>query len=286
MRTDEKSTAIASGATHSVAPILISLSAFGAAEVRRHGQLWFSELSLAAGADGVEVRSELLLDPARELPAIARLVQAAGKQRVYSSADYLWSASGVLDVPALERALSAAKTLETSRLKMAIGHFGPASQHTLEVLHEHLQRAGMELLIENDQTPVAGTLPVLQDFFAQANARGIFLGMTFDIGNWHWTGECPLQAAAALAPQVRYVHCKGVQRQAQRWVAVPLTESCAAWRSVLRALPAHVPWAIEYPLTGDDLSLRTQQEIDHLRHVAASQADAASLLKPTPKAMT
>ena len=53
------------------------------------------------------------------------------------------------------------------------------------------------------------------------------------------------------------------------------TESCAAWRSVLRALPAHVPWAIEYPLTGDDLSLRTQQEIDHLRHVAASQADAA-----------
>ena len=59
--------------------------------------------------------------------------------------------------------------------------------------------------------------------------------MTFDIGNWHWQGECPLQAAKALGQRVGYVHCKGVQRQPQRWVAVPLLESAAPWRTVLRA---------------------------------------------------
>ncbi len=104
-------------------PILISLSAFGAAEVRRHGQLWFTQLSHAAGADGVEVRSELLVDPAVELPAIAQAVRAAGKRVVYSSADYLWAADGTLDEPALDRALAAAQTLGAPRLKMAIGGF-------------------------------------------------------------------------------------------------------------------------------------------------------------------
>lgn len=257
-----------------VAPILISLSAFGAAEVRRHGQRWFSELCLAAGADGIEVRSELLVDPARELAAIANVVQSANKKLVYSSAEYLWTAAGMLDVPALDRALAATQTLGAPRLKMSIGGFSRASILTLDDLHARLQQAGTELLIENDQTPAAGTLTTLQNFFAATNAHGLFLGMTFDMGNWHWTGECPLQAAAVLAPHVRYVHCKGVQRQPKRWVAVPLAESSAPWRAVLRALPVDVPWAIEYPLVGDDLLSVVKREINHLRDVAARQADA------------
>jgi sugar phosphate isomerase/epimerase len=259
-------------ATDAAPPILISLSAFGAAEVRRHGQLWFTQLSHAAGADGVEVRSELLVNAATELPAMAQAVRAAGKSVVYSSAEYLWAADGTLDEPALQRALAAAHTLGAARLKMAIGGFGSASHRTLTALQDHLQAANTELVIENDQTPAAGTLAALQDFFETAHSQGIFLGMTFDMGNWHWTGECPLQAAAALAPQVRYVHCKGVQRQPQRWVAVPLAESSAPWRAVLRALPADVPWAIEYPLMGDDLPAVARREIDQLRLVAASMA--------------
>jgi sugar phosphate isomerase/epimerase len=253
-------------------PILISLAAFGAAEVRRHGQRWFAELSHAAGADGVEVRSELLVDAAAELPAIADAVRSAGMRVVYSSADPLWSADGTLDKTVLERALDAAHKLGASRLKMSIGGFGAASDATLTALQERLCAAQIELVIENDQTPAAGTLPALQNFFDTANALGVFLGMTFDMGNWHWTGECPLQAAALLAPQVRYVHCKGVQRQPQRWVAVPLAESGAPWRAVLRALPATVPWAIEYPLAGDDLLAVTRREIDQLRGVAAGMA--------------
>lgn len=271
---DETPTSLSAEGLKTAPPILISLTAFGASEVRRHGQHWFSELSLTAGADGVEVRSELLLDPARELPAIAHLVRTAGKALVYSSADALWTADGRLDVPALELALTAAHSLQASRLKMSIGGFSRASHDTLGDLQQRLQSARIELVVENDQTPAAGTLSALQNFFSAANAHGLFLGMTFDIGNWHWTGECPLQAAAVLAPQVRYVHCKGVQRQPKRWVAVPLAESSAPWRAVLRALPVDVPWAIEYPLSGDDLLSVTTREIKHLRDVAACQADA------------
>ena len=256
-------------------PILISLTAFGAAEVRRRRHLWFTRLCHEAGADGVEVRSELLVDAASELPAIARAVHETGMRVVYSSADALWTADGTLDMAALQHALDAAQTLGAPRLKMAIGGFGASSRASLLALQDCLQAARIELVIENDQTPAAGTLPALQEFFEVAKDQGIFLGMTFDMGNWHWTGECPLLAATALAPQVRYVHCKGVQRQPQRWVAVPLADSGAPWRAVLRALPADVPWAIEYPLTGDDLLAVTRREIDQLRSVAAGMAGRA-----------
>ena len=266
MRTDLADSAISPA--RSGHDILISLSAFGADEVRRHGQLWFAELSLAAGADGVEVRSELLLDAARELPALAKLVAAHGKRVVYSCADGLWSTDGRLDQRALEDALTAAHALGARQLKMSIGGFDCGSHTSLCHLHQQLQSADVELLIENDQTDMAGTLSALQYFFYSAQAKGLNLGMTFDMGNWHWTGECAQQAATAFAPQVRYVHCKGVQRQPQRWVAVPLAQSSAPWRAILRKLPAGVPWAIEYPLAGDDLAEVTRREIADLRQLA------------------
>jgi sugar phosphate isomerase/epimerase len=155
---------------------------------------------------------------------------------------------------------------------MSIGGWRSASAGSLAALRERLTDTTVELLIENDQTASAGSLTALAPFFDATHSQGLPLGMTFDIGNWHWTGECPQQAAAACAARVRYVHCKGVQRQPQRWVAVPLAESAAPWRSVLRAMPPGQPWAIEYPLAGDDLLAVTRREVDHLRAVARSFA--------------
>jgi sugar phosphate isomerase/epimerase len=251
-------------------PILISLSSFGAAEVRRHGQRWFAQLAEQAGADGIEVRGELLGDADAELPALAD--EAARLHRVYSSPEGLWSDIGVFDRDALERGLRAATTLGAPRLKMSIGGWSTASASSLPALRARLADTSIELVIENDQTETAGTVRALARFFDAAQAQGLALSMTFDIGNWHWTGECPLQAASALAPVVCYVHSKGVQRQPTRWVAVPLADSAAPWRAVLSAMPHGVPWAIEYPLAGDDLLAVTRREVEQLRGIARSLA--------------
>jgi sugar phosphate isomerase/epimerase len=257
------------------APVLISLSSFGAAEVRRHGQAWFTRLCREAGADGVEVRGELLPEVGQAMDdAIDAIAEAAGPlQRVYSSPEGLFAADGALDEAALDRALNIADWLAAPRLKMSIGGFDARARATpgaLRSLATMLDGCGVELVIENDQTVTAGTQLALQRFFAACDAAGLRLGMTFDVGNWHWTGECPQQAAAAFAARVVYVHCKGVQRQPARWVAVPLADSAAPWRAVLRALPARAPWAIEYPLVGDDLVAVIRDEIALLRETAGS----------------
>ncbi|MNR49749.1 hypothetical protein D3C85_1691670 [compost metagenome] len=56
-----------------------------------------------------------------------------------------------------------------------------------------------------------------------------------------------------------------MQRLPGKWIAVPLGESAAPWRAVLRALPADVPHAIEYPLIGDDLVAVTRDQVAFIR---------------------
>jgi sugar phosphate isomerase/epimerase len=255
--------------------VLISLSSFGAAETRRHGQLYFARLACAAGADGFEVRGELLNDPAAELAAIADAFRHEGRALVYSSPEGLWSADGHLDTAALTRALDATALLGAPRLKMSIGGFAGDAPATLPQLAQALHGRNIELVIENDQTVAAGTLPALQSFFGAADRASLPLGMTFDMGNWHWVGECPQEAARAFAQRVRYVHCKGAQRLPGKWVAVPLAESAAPWRSVLRAMPRGMPWAIEYPLVGDDLPAVTREQVRLLRDAAATLGAAS-----------
>lgn len=255
--------------------VLISLGAFGGAEVRRHGQLWFTRLSAQAGADGVEVRDELLVDAERELPALAVAVRELGLACVYSSPEGLWSGEGALDTLALARAVERAQALGAPRLKMSVGGFTAASASSFPELARRLERAQLELVIENDQAIAAGTIAPLARFFRAAEDAGRPLGMTFDLGNWHWVGECPLEAARVLGARVRYVHCKGVQRLPRKWVAVPIADSAAPWRTVLRALPPGQPWAIEYPLAGDDLLAVTRDEIAQLRTIAATLGEAA-----------
>ena len=259
--------------------VLISLGSFGASEVRRHGQRWFAALAADAGADGVEVRGELLSDAPTELRAIGALARERGLGLVYSSPEGLWSDAGRFDDAAVVRALDATRLLGAPRLKMSIGGHPASDSATSETtasfnrLARLLADSGVELVIENDQTESAGTLPALQHFFAAAQAAGLTLGMTFDMGNWHWTGEDPLLAAEALAAQVSYVHCKGVLRQPQQWTAVPLAQSAAPWRAVLRRLPADVPRAIEFPLQGDGDALLdvTSQQVARVRSAEVSR---------------
>ena len=240
-------------------PVLISLSSFGAAEVGRHGQLWCTEVARQAGADGSEIRGEMLRDAAMELPALQ------GRAAVFSSPDGLFAPDGSLDAGALSRGLCAAQLLGAPRLKMSIGGFTTSSHASLHSLKQQLVAQSVELVIENDQTVGAGTLQALQQFFSAQDCAGLDLGMTFDMGNWHWLGECPLQAAQLFSARVRYIHCKGVQRLAAKWIAVPMADSVAPWRAVLRALPGDVPRAIEFPLIGDDLIAITRAQVAHIR---------------------
>src|SRR5690606_8520631 len=128
--------------------VFVSLGSFGASEVSRHGQNWFVRLCHAAGADGVEIRGELLAGHDGELAALASTVRGTGMACVYSSPDMLWNAGGDLALDALDNGLDSALALGAGVLKMSIGGFRPGAEGSLRQLAERLARQDIVLLIE------------------------------------------------------------------------------------------------------------------------------------------
>ncbi len=250
--------------THDCPAQLIATSAYGHAAIAAHGQQGVLPWLAAAGATGVEIRRELL--PAG-FDAFAALGKACARQRlsvVYSTADELWQD----DAPAvtLDKRLAEAAALGARAIKFSLGNYrhGPAEAWT--TLRAALAAVPVaQVMVENDQTPQGGTLEPLATCLHDAEQADCPLTMTFDIGNWAWTGGDAEDAASRLGRYVRYVHCKGVAwRDGQPHAAVPSAEELHDWRALFAAFPTSVPRAIEYPLQGEDLVAVSRDELARL----------------------
>lgn len=252
-------------------PVSISLGSFGADTVRASGQDSFIPLLVDAGVSHIELREELgLSDPEATAAAIAQ----AGLTCVYSAPLELWLSDQAAPNPALAVALEAARRHGAVWLKVSLGHFSPSAD--LGALTTLLQAQPVRLLVENDQTEHGGRIEPLVAFFDRSVAQQVPVGMTFDIGNWQWQAQSPFDAALALGHVVEYVHCKAVQRQAERLRAVPPSaEDLQLWQLLLARLPGGIVRAVEFPLQGDDLLAVTRQYVDTLARLGQAQEEQA-----------
>lgn len=248
-------------------PVSISLSSYGADFVRQRGQEQFIDLLASAGASRVELREELFScqpDPT----ALGAFIAGAGLQCLYSTPLELWCAQGDL-ASELKTKLRIAKALGAVAVKVSLGHYrGDVDMRALRAL---LSEDGPVLLVENDQTEHGGRITPLVGFFEQAQACGVRVGMTFDIGNWQWLDEPVLEAASRLGRWVEYVHCKAVIRHATgRLVATaPQAPDLEHWQQVLAHFTPGVARAVEYPLLGEDLLTVTRSHVRQLSTLGA-----------------
>jgi len=242
-------------------PVSISLSSFGADAVRQRGQAAYLALLAEAGASRVEWREELF-DALPDAATLAAASAAQGLESLYSAPLELWRADASLE-PAVAERLRLAGEAGAVALKVSLGHY--RDECDLEALRPLLAQ-GPALLVENDQTAQGGRVEPLLRCFRRAAELGLPLAMTFDIGNWHWQGESPQQAARLLGPWVRYVHCKAVRRREDgRLVAIaPQPADLDEWEALLARFAPGVTRAIEYPLAGDDLASLTREQVAQL----------------------
>lgn len=243
--------------------IAITTSAFGADGVRAQGQAAWLDLIAAAGATQVEIRAELFTD-APDFAALGAAIQAAGLGCVYSVPLELWPEAGAALSARLPEALAEARLLGADTLKVSLGHYRATAD--LQSLARLLQDDGPQLLVENDQTAQGGRVEPLRAFIQAARAVALPVGLTFDIGNWRWQDEDPLQAARLLGKDVRYLHCKAVRRRAGGLHAVPPEAAdLLAWQGLLAYFPSGLRRAIEFPLMGADLLAETRRQVAALR---------------------
>jgi len=251
-----------------MADIVIVASAFGMDRVRQAGHGAFIAAAAAAGAAGFEVRSELFTSDAQSQPAalhaLGAELAAHGLWSVYSTPQTLYTDAGAFDADALHAAARQADALGARFVKFQLGGFAGDAQADALVALALGTRA--RVLVENGQLPVGGALAQFRALFAALDAAGAqrALGMTFDIGNWQWPGEAPLDCALALAPRVEYIHCKGVEGEGARRFAIAPAPHDPLVAAVLAALPGDVPRGIEFPFDAADLAADARHRVTWL----------------------
>ncbi|MEQ5838617.1 sugar phosphate isomerase/epimerase [Paraburkholderia acidicola] len=238
--------------------VVIVASAFGVDAVRRDGHRAWLATASEAGAAGFEVRRELFASEADAAPQALRALGAAidelGMWSVYSTPATLYTPHGTLDAAALSLARDEAHALGARFVKLQLGGFsGDAAGDALAAC---LDGARTRLVVENGQLKEGGTLAQFSGLFDALAGSGHagLIGMTFDIGNWQWPGEQPVQAAHRLAPHVEYVHCKAVKGEGARRFAVAPAADDPVFAAVLPLLPRTVPRGIEFPFDASRLA--------------------------------
>ena len=245
--------------------ILVVTAAYDAKKVAElGGQAALLPMIKMAGADGVEIRRELFSDnDVQQLRVLGDAISQHQLSASYSVPEALWLDDGALN-PHLAALLLEAEQLGAKRMKVALGHFVDLAAK--DALLAILNASPVTLVVENDQTPDSKFAPV-QNFLHQACDAALPLDMIFDMGNWRWTGEDALHAAAQLSRYVSYIHVKAAVPHGDSFRAVALDAAHDDWRALLQALPADAPRGIEFPLEGADLVAVTRHYVDLLRAV-------------------
>jgi sugar phosphate isomerase/epimerase len=242
--------------------IIVVTAAYGRDRVMAlGGQRGVLSIIAAAGADGVEIRRELLTPQEIDaLPQLAADISQHNLMACYSAPEGLFETDGSLN-PHLRALLLETQALNAAWLKLSLGHFAQPS--ALETLRAILADSPVALVIENDQTD-CGKLAPMQRFQAAIRVHSLPIRLTFDMGNWLWLGDSPEQAAHLLAPSVGYVHVKAAELHHNGWRAITPDDN-PRWATLLNALPDDVPRGIEFPLEGDDLVAVTRRYVRWLR---------------------
>lgn len=238
--------------------IVIPLNAFNSKEVLEKGQGFFVPMISRAGANGIEIRRELLTKHDYPLTQLKTIIIDSCLFLVYSAPNPLWKADGVLNSEELNSVIQEAKELGASLIKVPLGHYEP-SYSNIRDMEQLLKESetNIKLLVENDQTPYGGTIHPLSCFFQNVHKNKLSIHMTFDIGNWKYCGENVVEALRQLYPFIRYIHLKHVERHGESWETLPLPmEKSAEWKGILAALPQDLPVALEFPIENVQLIQR------------------------------
>lgn len=234
--------------------VIIPLNAFNNEDVKEQGQAVFIPVIAAAGADGVEIRRELLSDHDASLVSLQHMLKQHHLYTIFSAPVELWREDGTLNEEEIQEVVSEAIQLDASVLKLPLGHFQDelsdmrSLQELLETFPAHLK-----LLVENDQTQYGGRIQPLCTFFENASSQGIPVRMTFDVGNWKYTGEVVYEAVEKLGEYVEYIHLKHVERQNGELITLPLSVGeQEEWETILHSFSSHLPIALEFPLESSD----------------------------------
>lgn len=241
--------------------ILIAMNSFDADQHQQNDHIALIEQIRLSGADGVEIRKELLSSSV-SLSAINEVIQSSKLMSVYSAPVELFMQNNQLNESVLRDVFKEAQEIQASILKISLGHFmnkDSSIQSLGETINELVRSyPAIHLTIENDQTIHGGSIEPLLQFFNSCQVVQLPIGMTFDIGNWRYVGEDPFQAAEQLRSYVQYVHMKQVVEENGSWKTTAPSSITPEWQELMSKFPDTNLVAIEFPINTETIEESVQ----------------------------
>lgn len=191
----------------------------------------------------VEVRRELFSDLENEIAAINQKAAELGLEIFYSIPEGLFIDNQVN--PMIGQHIEEAKALGATHTKWNLGEFAEFQGDLFQAL-DQFDTTGIELNVENDQSPSGGTLPAVLAF-GERFLGTEKLGLVYDLGNWSIMDFDPVDVAEQLKPWVRYIHLKDVADKK----VVPLGKGELDVTAVMDILPQNLPIAFEFRVKDD-----------------------------------
>ena len=231
--------------------VILNTWVFEALVQQGSSQVALTQHAADLGADGIEVRREYFTDIPQETAAIGKLARQLGLIVNYSVPDEVFTPNGALN-PLLPTYFAEGQAMGIAKIKFNTGHFDRFTGDLASELAK-LPLDQIEMNVENDQTPVSGTIPAIQRFLAAAHqATSAKIGYVYDLGNWAFTHGDATAAAQALAADTHYIHLKNTSDDhGTLATTADLDTGIYDWRALLKVLPAAVPFALEYPMATD-----------------------------------
>lgn len=232
--------------------VIVPLNAYDSIEVTTKGQASFVRLIAEAGAYGIEIRRELMQVENQEIDRIKSEIDQYELFTVYSAPIECWKEDYQLNKEQISVIFQEAVALGAKWVKISLGHFQKNKSNMAELDEFLRQQEDIQLLVENDQTPHGGNVQHLQAFFENAVEHGVPVKMTFDSGNWYYSGQDVGVALQKLAPYVIYLHLKQVTETLE---TVPLQpDGEHSWKMVVGRFPADMLKALEFPIVPKEIT--------------------------------
>jgi len=209
------------------------------------------------GLENIEIRREMLKKIDKETEQIRDQAKKLNMRVFYSVPETLF-ANNQVRLEELEGICKEAYRMNAQQVKLAIGDIKTLEQDELKKIQYLEETYKVKITVENDQTEENGKAEKINWFLSEVRKAGKDLYFTFDIGNWIFQKEDPLENAKLLGPFVGYIHLKNLDDENN---TVSLDKGKIDWRTILKQLPKEAYIGLEYPCFDTNILMKDIEEI-------------------------
>lgn len=208
------------------------------------------------GIRKVEVRKEYIKNE-EEFGLIQEAAKNFGMELFYSIPELLFEGK-MIENYKMKAFFEEAEKIGASYIKMTGGHSKEITQKNVDFINRLIEEYEIKgFTVENDQVASYSTGDNLLQLVRTLKNKGADISITFDIGNFIYVHEDPVENAKKMSDMVSIIHLKDVKQNPLETTL--LGQGDIPIQSVLNCLPKNLNVVIEYPCGSHPLDVLKQE---------------------------